>query len=265
MSLQRMNRRDEASPKLKLILLFIVVIVIIVAIWAVLTITAPNTNQSKIGIQDAEKPPAQAEPIGVTSKNCTPDWWCASWSPCDKNGLQTRLCGDLSPCTSERKNETRPCDLTRDCGGMNEPCCESGLNNNSILYDTCYKGICVTSWQKEIGESAGWLASLCKNWSEDTAEICEGDETCSNFGWSGLRDIVMDALEEELTEQYTTEEIEKEKKLYEDLLDLCKVYSQSVSILCGDDTQCAQIEWEKNEDTMSQLMYNEMTDNMMNP
>ena len=42
---------------------------------------------------------------------CTPDWQCTSWSICQSNSSQTRICNDLNSCEvlTGKPSESRSC------------------------------------------------------------------------------------------------------------------------------------------------------------
>jgi len=56
----------------------------------------------------------------ISEPKCAEAWVCASWSECQEEGFQTRLCDDQNKCgTAEDKpEETRTCVYTRPGGGI---------------------------------------------------------------------------------------------------------------------------------------------------
>ncbi len=58
---------------------------------------------------------AAVVPVGTGSSGgtgCTPKWECGTWSSCQSNGKQTRMCSDTSICKSANKTESQTCTYT---------------------------------------------------------------------------------------------------------------------------------------------------------
>ncbi len=91
---------------------------------------------------------------------CIENWRCTAWSDCSKEGIQIRVCVDLSNCSTALD---RP-QMTRYCTYTPEPTCYDGVQN-------CHDGLC------EILADCGGPCSSCPTCSDGILN-CHANGQC---------------------------------------------------------------------------------------
>jgi len=106
---------------------------------------------------------------------CVENWRCTAWSDCPKEGVQTRVCIDLSGCGTTINQPQ----LTKYCIYTPNPDCYDGIAN-------CHDGSC------EILTDCGGPCSPCPTCSDGLLNchvtgVCEEGVDCGGPAWSRRR------------------------------------------------------------------------------
>ncbi len=142
---------------------------------------------------------------------CTENWRCTVWSECPKEGIQTRVCIDLSGCgtTDNQPLLTRHCiytpnptcfdgienchdgycEVLTDCGGPCKPCptCSDGILNCHVNGD-CEEGVDCGGPCKPCIEPP--MIAVCGNGICEAGELYECPEDCLDF-WLDIMIFVL--------------------------------------------------------------------------
>jgi len=141
--------------------------------------------------------------MGIVGKPvCLENWRCTTWSECSREGIEMRVCVDVSSCntTKEKPSETRNCTYTAmptcydsvrnchdggceiltDCGGPCSPCptCSDGIRNCHVNGE-CEEGIdCGGPCRPCPGQPTG---PGCGNQICEAGELYECIPDCMEF------------------------------------------------------------------------------------